>query len=351
MNGDNNDNCAKRKKVKDDSDEIDEIELKIQGIVLFRVERKVLMQGPDDSYFQAACRPYWRDGISISSGTKMINLKEHIFDIDLTEIIVRFLSKKCYEGPEYPVKAFNNKIDENKKKQFNDIVTFLGLKSFLYPFNFMDKDTIAELVGEYSNYEVVYCTDNKYISSSSSSSSKNVIEYFSTKQFIDSSKFIACKTALDYSMDEGFFWKVTIGDMESCFIGIIGHQVLDDPTFSYAHKTSYGWNNMFISHTDIDSHVIKAGMRQNKSTEEDDWNEFTRGECLYFQLKSNKLSMFTVRTKQTFVIDDINMAKDAKYYIHLNISRSYPSSDDATLFTLDALCEEEIAQLLDNGKF
>ena len=353
FNHDNVGTSVKRRKVKNDEDnnvnnENDLIKINVQGVVLGEVERKVLMQGPDDSYFVAQCSNRWSDKIDNRSGSIMITLNDYIFDMDLIKLIVNFLSKKLYQSPFYPARAFNEKVPENKKKQFNEILKFLGLKSFLYPFNFMNEDMLAELVGVHPNYE---CYHRK---------NDNTLDFYRPQYCTDRSTFIACQLPLDYySMEEGFFWKLTVGvnsQFKSSFIGIIGDVVPDDPAFSYKHKTSYGWNsrniwnNRNIGQNTEECCVFREGMRQYGPREENDWIGLISNECLYFQLKLNKLSMFSEHRKKTFVIDGINMANNIKYYIHCNIL-THRRNPYKPLFTLDVLCEEEIARLLENGAF
>ena len=369
FNHDDGGNSVKRRKVKNDEDnnvnnENDLIKLKVQGVVLGEVERKVLMQGPDDSYFVAQCSNRWSDKIDNRSGSIMITLNDYIFDMDLIKLIVNFLSKKLYQSPFYPARAFNEKVPENKKKQFNEILKFLGLKSFLYPFNFMKEDMIAELVGVHPNYEDLHRKNHDNLIAELEGvhpnyevlhrkNHDNPFEFFSIRYCNTPSKFIAVQLPLDYcSMEEGFFWKLRLGDVagiKSYFVGIIGDVVPDDPAFSYNHKTSYGWNSRNIGHNTEEGCVFKEGMRQYGPREENDWIGLISNECLYFQLKLNKLSMFSEHRKKTFVIDGINMANNIKYYIHCNIL-TY-SSDQDSLFTLNVLCEEEIARLLENGAF
>ena len=208
---------------------------------------------------------------------------------------------------------------------------------------------IAELEGVHPNYEVLHRKNHD-----------NPFEFFSIRYCTTPSKFIAVQLPLDYcSMEEGFFWKLRLGDLvgiKSYFVGIIGDVVPDDPAFSYNHKTSYGWNsrniwnNRNIGQNTEECCVFKEGMRQYGPREENDWNGLIWNECLYFQLKLNKLSMFSEHRKKTFVIDGINMANNTKYYIHCNIL-THRRNPYKPLFTLDVLCEEEIARLLENGAF
>ena len=99
------------------------------------------------------------------------------------------------------------------------------------------------------------------------------------------------------------------------YLGIIGNLKADNN--SYSDFTSYGWAG--------NSQVYKGG--SNKS-EASGWMGFVEGEYLYFHLKENKLTMFSVQKKRAFVID-IMTTFDA--YIHFDTPFS------GTEWTLESL--------------
>ena len=93
---------------------------------------------------------------------------------------------------------------------------------------------------------------------------------------------------------------------KSIYLGIIGN--LDAGRHSYNDSTSYGWMD--------NSLVWKGGSKESGAS---GWTKFVKGECLYFHLKENKLTMFSVQKKQTFAIDiDIDVATTFDAYIHFN---------------------------------
>ncbi|OEU14461.1 hypothetical protein FRACYDRAFT_241006 [Fragilariopsis cylindrus CCMP1102] len=149
---------------------------------------------------------------------------------------------------------------------------------------------------------------------------------------VNGEHFVACKPSLNASSDEGSFWKVTIDEMPEdhikqwVFLGIIGS--LGASYNSRVDPTSYGWSG-------------KPQVWHEGSIRDGDsgWTRFTRGECLHFHLKSNKLTMFSVQKNKKFVID-IDTTVPA-YYSHFNILYV------GTKVTLEPLGEDECERILD----
>ena len=128
---------------------------------------------------------------------------------------------------------------------------------------------------------------------------------------------------------------MTIDELPSkwIFLGIIGN--LKPHQRSFLDSTSYGW----AGH----SQVYVEGS-SNRRRDKSGWTEFTEGECLYFHLDSNKLTMFSVQRNNRFVLDiDATTAiNDASYYIHFNCSYT------GTKLTLEPLGSDERPILLEN---
>ena len=141
--------------------------------------------------------------------------------------------------------------------------------------------------------------------------------------------FVACKPSLDVSK-EGSFWKVTI-DVLPCnhriSLGIIGN--IGASNFSFSDSPIYGWGC---------NGVVYGG---SDRSEDSGWTGFTEGECLYFHLKSNKLTMFSVQKNKVFVIGIVTTAI-REYYIHFNLH------DVGTKISLEPLSDEERTLLPEN---
>jgi hypothetical protein len=151
--------------------------------------------------------------------------------------------------------------------------------------------------------------------------------------------FVACsKPPLD-SSGEGCFWKVTIDtypdDTDWLFLGIIGNLNAED--FSEADSTAYGWSNG-VSNGDSNGDVWANGSCRHRDS---DFTGFSQGDCLYFHLKSNKLTMFSVKRNQKSVID-IMTTECNEFYIHFNFEAP------GTKISLEPLNEDEQTRMLEN---
>jgi len=217
-------------------------------------------------------------------------------DSQLIEIIINFLRMKKREDPSKPIES--PKIPEEKKENFATLLDYYGLTDF-FSLPLLDIDSI-DVVQPHGS---VVCVTK----------SENEIQ-FSKKNGADAEfQFLACKPPLNAS-GEGSFWKVTIDaypTKSGLFLGIIGK--LDATKHSWNDQTSCGWgggkyiygNYVGINGMDHDGLGGWSG------------EEFIEGECCYFHLKSNKLSMYCVQKNKTFTI---NFATTVDvYHIHFNI--------------------------------
>jgi len=211
-------------------------------------------------------------------------------DPEFIESIINFLRNKKREDPSKPIQS-TPKVREEKKEDFISLLDYYGLTDFFYPPSVFDPLDI-------NNMEVVQpdcCVDV--------TRSKNKIQCLYNRDY-GGDYIVACKPTLD-SSEEGSFWKVTIGELpannQSLYLGIIG--------------------NLAASHDVFD------------------WSGFTQGDCLYFHLTSNKLTMFCVQENKKCTMN-VATSDDAAYYIHFKMQSV------GTKWTLEPLSEEERARFL-----
>jgi hypothetical protein len=112
------------------------------------------------------------------------------------------------------------------------------------------------------------------------------------------------------------------------YLGITGNLGASDK--SYVDSTSYGWAGP--------NQVWTGGSNRSENS---GWIGFTEGECLYFHLKSNKLTMFSIHKNQKFVIGTATTAI-REYYIHFNFYAV------GTKISLELLGEDERKRLIEN---
>jgi hypothetical protein len=236
-------------------------------------------------------------------------------DPELIEIIVNHLRAKKIENQSKPVKS--PKIPDGKKDKFESLLHYFGLTDFFYP-------TPDFLPFDISNIEVV----QPHGSLVNVTKSENKIQF--TKVNGIGHYFVACKQSLNASSEEGSFWKVTIDVLPNnqwVYLGIIGNLAASNSSCS--NSTSYGWA--------CSARTFHGGLHRNGDS---GWTQFTQGECLYFQLKTNKLTMFSVQKNLKFVIDIATTCP--AYYIHFDFHAVI------TKLTLEPLCDDERERLLDN---
>eukprot|EP00751_Fragilariopsis_kerguelensis_P031512 CAMPEP_0170926532 /NCGR_PEP_ID=MMETSP0735-20130129/12944_1 /TAXON_ID=186038 /ORGANISM="Fragilariopsis kerguelensis, Strain L26-C5" /LENGTH=299 /DNA_ID=CAMNT_0011326839 /DNA_START=32 /DNA_END=931 /DNA_ORIENTATION=- len=294
----------------------DIIEIDVGGTII-RALRSTLTQVPD-TMFTSMFSGRWK-------GSLKRNVDGRIFldhDPELIEIIVNFLRTKKIENHSMPVPS--PEIPDKKKNQFNTLLHYFGLTDFFYPPSiFVPLDI--------NNIEVVQLRSAVNVTKS-----ENKIQF--SKEYNEYNdgrfNFLACKPPLD-SSGEGSFWKVTIDAVsnygDGLLLGIIGQlddsSAADSTCCAWTGGTSpYGRNAVFINGKNKMGH---GG-----------WSSegFMQGECLYFHLKSNKLTMFSVKKNQKFTMD-VGTTVDA-YYIHFNMY------DSGAKITLEPLNEEESVRLL-----
>eukprot|EP00751_Fragilariopsis_kerguelensis_P045658 CAMPEP_0170984710 /NCGR_PEP_ID=MMETSP0736-20130129/5027_1 /TAXON_ID=186038 /ORGANISM="Fragilariopsis kerguelensis, Strain L26-C5" /LENGTH=290 /DNA_ID=CAMNT_0011408463 /DNA_START=1 /DNA_END=873 /DNA_ORIENTATION=+ len=285
----------------------DIIEIDVGGTII-RALRSTLTQVPD-TMFTSMFSGRWK-------GSLKRNVDGRIFldhDPELIEIIVNFLRTKKIENHSMPVPS--PEIPDKKKNQFNTLLHYFGLTDFFYPPSiFVPLDI--------NNIEVVQLRSAVNVTKS-----ENKIQF--SKEYNEYNdgrfNFLACKPPLD-SSGEGSFWKVTFDTMNGwVLLGIIGN--LGASHMSYADSTSYGWAGS--------SQVYHGGTDRSG---DDGWTSFAQGECLYFHLKANKLTMFSVQKNKKFTIDVATTV--GAYYIHFNTHYI------GTKWTLEPLSEEECSRFL-----
>ncbi|OEU07146.1 hypothetical protein FRACYDRAFT_251621 [Fragilariopsis cylindrus CCMP1102] len=296
------------------ADDDDVIEIDAGGKII-RALRSTLTLAPDTMFtFMFSGR--WEESHKRHNNRVFLD-----HDPELIEIIINFLRMKKIEDPAIPIRS--PKVHIDKKENFEYLLRYFGLTDFFNP-------SPVFLPLDIGKIDVVQ-QHQPHVSSVTVTRSDNKIQF--SKENI-SLHFVACKPSLNASSDEGSFWKVTIDEMPEdhnhqwVFLGIIGS--LGASYNSQGDPTSYGWSgNSQVWH--------KGSIGDGDSS----WTRFTRGECLHFHLKSNKLTMFSVQKNQKFVIDNINTAVPA-YYIHFNLLYA------GTKVTLEPLGEDECERMLDH---
>lgn len=298
------------------NDDIIEIDA---GGKIIRALRSTLTLAPD-TMFTYMFSGRWEESLKRNSNGNIF--LDH--DPELIEIIVNYLRMKKIEDISMPPGPLP-KIPEGKTHEFNTILQYFGLTEFFYPPDIYISPIFLPL--DINNITV--------IQSDNSTSVVNVTKSENNVQFSKIGRkkgqhFVACKPSLNSSA-EGTFWKVTIDALISTafngwiYLGIIGN--LNPSIMSYSDSTSHGWAGS--------SQVYHQGANRNGDS---GWTNFTKGECLYFCLKSNKLTMFSVEKNKKFTMDIA--ATVAAYYIHFNIFGI------GTKLTLEPLSIEEREQLL-----
>ena len=289
----------------------DFIEIDVGGKII-RVLRSTLCLAPD-TMLAYMFSGRWDDRLTRDNDGHV--LLDH--DPELIEIIINFLRKKKREDPSNPVQS-PPKVREEKKEDFISLLDYYGLSDFFYP-----PPVLLPL--DIANIEVF----QPY------GSVVDVTKSVDKIQFTNASReraycFVACKPSLDVS-EEGSFWKVTIDVLPNnhwIYLGIIGNIGADKNSCS--DSTSYGW-----SCNGCNGLVYHGGLILREFT------GFTEGECLYFHLKSNKLTMFSVQKNKVFVIGIVTTAI-REYYIHFNLH------DVGTKISLEPLSDEERKLLPEN---
>ena len=242
-------------------------------------------------YFTLLC-------IVISSGRWEESLKRdkdgNIFfdyDFELIELIVNYLRMKKVEDPSRPLKYPH--VPAHKMEDFERLLQYFGLVAFF-------KESPSTMIFVKSNF--VQYKGKSDVTVTEQPNGKVELVY---NPRTDGYYAINCATELDPSRD-GCFWKVNIGTIPDYYLhlGINGSLDLHEKKFSNANKDFVGWGTL------KDVYIMGKGYSGR-----DGWTGFVDGECLYFQFKSKKLSMYSVQKKRIFVIDDID-TNTKKFYFH-----------------------------------
>jgi hypothetical protein len=288
------------------------IEINAGGKVISALRSTLCLVAPD-TMFSYMFSGRWDGSLTRDNNDRVF--LDH--DPELIKIIVNFLRTKKIEDQSNPVKS--PAIPDGKKKEFETLLNYFGLSNFFYPSPILLPLDIA-------NIEVVY-SDGSFVDVTKS---ENKIQFTKTSGE-DQDYFVGCKPSLDIS-GEGSFWKVTIDVLSLhdnwIVLGIIGN--IGASYDSYFDSTSYGWGCNGV--------VYHGG--SNRS-EDCGWNGFTEGECLFFHLKSDRLTMFSVQKNRVFVIG-IATTAIREYYIHFNLQAV------GTKISLEPLSDKERKLLPEN---
>jgi hypothetical protein len=240
-------------------------------------------------------------------------------DPELIEIIINFLRTRKIEKQSKPLRS--PKVPDGKKDEFESLLHYFGLTDFFHPLP-------AFLTLDIANMDVVQ--PNGFAVHVAKSENKIQLTKVSGRNYMRNHMyFLACKPSLD-NFRHGSFWKVTIDELPDhhwVYLGVIGNLGAVDKSFE--DSSSYGWS--------CGSGVWIGGSKLNGSS---GWTQFTNGESLYFHLKLNKLTMFSVQKNKRFVIDIAKGRMDREYYIHFNLY------DPGNKISLEPLSEDERECLL-----
>ena len=285
------------------SNDDDIIELNARGKIITTL-RSTLTLAPD-TMFTNMFSGRWEERMKRdNNGRVFLN-----HNPELIKIIVNFLCAKEIEDPSDPMESPT--IPDGKKKEFEILLRYFGLSDFFYP-SCLDIGKI-EVVQPHGSPVVVTKSESKI--------------RFSYDASVDDDYFVTCKPSLN-SSGEGSFWKFTIDTLTPAhwlFLGIIGD--LNVSSSSVEDPTAYGWA------CDI---AVKNGIYEDSTIE-----CLSQGDCIYFHLKSNKLTMFNAEKNLKTVIDIDTTVSDT-YYI--NFSFNNPD----TKISLEPLTEDECERMLEN---
>jgi hypothetical protein len=266
----------------------DIIEIDAGGKII-RALRSTLCLAPD-TMFTYMFSGRWEESLKRDDNGRVF--LDH--DPEFIEIIVNFLRKSKIKDPTEPVQS--PKIKRGKKKDFDDLLRYFGLTDFFSspsPQNTLDIAEIDVVQPHGSSIVVTKC--EKKIQFSQDSPEGNAY-------------FVACKPSLN-SSGEGCFWKVTIDTLPDNLVMLLGLGIIGNLNASRSRNTDstfYGWRSRL---------VWTNGSAEGRDS---DFTGFSQGECLYFHLKSNKLTMFSVEKNRKLVIDMVTTS-DAYYYIYFNL--------------------------------
>ena len=285
------------------SNDDDIIEINARGKIITTL-RSTLTAAPD-SMFANMFSGRWEERMKRDNNDRVF--LDH--DPELIEIIVDCLSMAKIKDPSNPMKSPT--IPDGKKKKFEILLRYFGLSDFFYP----SRLDIAEIdVDQSHGLSVVVTRSEKKIR-------------FSYDASGDGDTFVACTPSLN-SSGEGTFWKFTIDTLTPdhwLFLGIIGD--LNVSSSSLEDPTAYGLCCEI---------AVKNGIYEDSTLE-----RLSQGDCIYFHLKSNKLTMFNAEKNLKTVIDIDTTVSDT-YYINFNFY------NPDTKISLEPLTEDECERMLEN---
>merc|ERR1719464_1905738 len=278
-------------------------------------------------------------------------------DSELIEIILNFLREKKREDPtKEPVRV--KTIRKEKKQAFDSLLDYYGLTDYFYPF-----ETTCNIDLDVSN--VVHDSSEVSVSKLSHDKIQFCRKILLYKGGLGS--FVAYKERLYPCSGRGAFWKLMIDallDGTVVLLGIIGVKNLDDDDRNDNNVVSENNNNQKLNLHYEDFKTVYGWEGASlisvggccKDSSDTGWTDFVQGECLYFHLKSNRLTMYSVQKNQKFTIDILEnnattttrssstraegdylqeKEEDAYYYIHFDLFRN------GTKITLEPLVDEE----------
>ena len=225
------------------------------------------------------------------------------YDSELIELIVNYLRMKKVEDPSHPLKYPH--VPTHKTDDFERLVQYFGLVEFF-------KGPPSTMIFSKSNFVQ---RDGK-ASVTMTKQPNNTVKLVYDNPPEDGHYVVACNIELDPS-GEGCFWKVNIGTNFNHYLFLGINKKLNVRNSSPGiTKDYFGWGTRNRVYTN-------GTMHKTEYSDLDGWTSFVDGECLYFHFKLDKLSMYSVQKKKTFVIDGIAAdritAATRKFYFHTYI--------------------------------
>lgn len=247
-------------------------------------------------------------------------------DPELIEIIVNFLRDKKREDSSKPITA-PQVISEGKKKSYASLLTHFELFTFFYSKSISSIDiSMADIVTSHSTVTV--------------EKTRNQIEVtncFKPPSGNNSFQSVSCTSPLNLSGD-GSSWKVTIHESSSrlrCFLGVIQQLNGHAHASSINQRTCNGWFDDYLTRN---IYCVVGGKKNVYQTTR---GFFSQGECLYFHMNTNKLTMYSTKQKKKSILDvECDDVATTPTYIHFNFTTG-------AKVTLESLSTDELITLLE----
>jgi BTB/POZ domain len=287
----------------------DIVTINVGGEVTLQATRDTLCLAAPGSRFAALFSGRWEDHCVRDAQGRIF--LDH--DPELVRMIVNYMRIKRVENPAAPLDPPT--APEAKHQEWFCLLAHFGLTAFLTnPSSHFSPLDVSNLTIVQQARDMIIQRVGKAIELFSDGYG----EYY----------HVACTPRLVPGTQSS--WKVTINRLAGMIVmGLVGKTNPPSPGSSYLDCFGWGGGAHYARNAYVaGSSIPGAG----------GWTDFTEGECLYFCLANNKLTMFSVTKSKRFVIDEV---PDGDKFIHFNVRRSH-----GTTVTLEPLDATEYAQLM-----